>query len=114
IFNTTGIAHQAKTPDLAGKIAKACANFKAIVSEQSTANLLLIDTLRYMHGIELRQTRLFFHKVFHSQRFESSLERLMITTMARPGVFQAFLMQHHEGFVERVERIGGSGMMICT
>ena len=99
------MAHQADAPDLAGQIAETGADLEVELVEQAAAHDGIVHALGDADGIELRQALLFGHDETDPHRFQAGLQRLVVVGVAFPGVLQAFLAQHHQRFVQCVERI---------
>ena len=72
------VAHQADAPDLAGEITEACTDFQVEFVQQPAADDCVIDALRNVNRVQLRQSGRFLYYERNTHRFQARLERIVV------------------------------------
>ena len=100
------------TPDFACQCTQACTNFNTVLLQQQATHTLVVQTAGNMDGVELWQARVFGHHKINAQLSQTCLQRQMVAGMTCPSVFQSFLLQAEQRFVQGIQAIGRCGMVI--
>ena len=103
---------RADTPDLAGQVTEPGTDFQVVVVEQDRTHLGIVHPFGDGDRVELRQAIAFLDHEVNAHRFQPGLERLVMMLVARPGIFQAFLLQDQQRFVQTVQVVDRRGVMI--
>ena len=107
-----GMTHDADAPGFAGHGAKACADFNAVVVEQSGADGGIVGVFRFVHAVEI--VKGMRGDVVQSERFETGAEAKVICAMTFDAIFESFFEDEEKGFAESVGHVDGRSVVIGT
>ena len=80
--------------------------------EEFAADLGFVDPVGNGDEIELRQARGMRNGQAQAHRLKARFQRVVVAAVARPACFEAFLLQREKSFVEGVDGVDRSGVMI--
>src|SRR5262249_39284418 len=83
-------AHDADTPGLALEVAESAADFDSKFTQQHLANGQIIDAVRNLHRVELRQLMALNCSVGQSHCGEAGFQGAMVSHVSGPANFESF------------------------